>query len=186
MTPPRFHTLHTLADAKTTLQSPIAFPRIRTEVHAKTPGTLHMKVRLLASLAAMALAGMGAAVAQTQTIEDYVRGLITENVEPGERLIGRVEIRELEEGDETWLVFNLDEDKSYFVYGACDDDCSDIDLTAEDGDGHQVDSDEQDDDAPVLLISSGEAGDELHVRASMATCEADVCVLGVGLYETES
>lgn len=139
-----------------------------------------MKLKTFAGLAAMAL--LVATPAFAQTIEDYVRSLITDNVDPEEHLVGRIEIRELEEGDETWLVYTLDPDTTYFVYGACDDDCSDIDLTAEDAEGNLVDSDEEGDDAPVLLISAGEAGNKLHVRAAMAACEADVCVMGVGVY----
>ena len=145
-----------------------------------------MKTKVLAGLAAMALAVTAPAFPQTQTIEDYVRSLITENVDPDEHLVGRIETRELEEGDETWLVYNLDPEKFYFVYGACDDDCGDLDLVAEDAEGEMVDSDEESDDAPVLLILPGDTGDTLHIRATMGNCEVDVCVLAVGVYEQES
>ena len=123
--------------------------------------------------------------AQELTIEDYVRGLITDNAAPDETLIGGVQIRELEEGDDAEISYRLDPEKMYVVYGACDDDCTDFDLLAEDGDGEEVDSDEEDDDAPLLMILPGEAGDQLTIRAHMSTCDADVCVLGVGLYESD-
>lgn len=145
-----------------------------------------MKTRVLAGLAAMALATAAPAFPQTQTIEDYVRSLITDNVDPDEHLVGRIETRELEEGDETWLVYNLDPEKFYFVYGACDDDCADLDLVAEDANSEIIDSDEEGDDAPVLLILPGSAGNKLHIRATMSSCEEDVCVLAVGVYEQES
>lgn len=144
-----------------------------------------MKLKVLAGLATMALLAAAPAFPQPQTIEDYVRGLITENAEPDETLIGGVQIHELEEGDDAEISYQLDPEKMYVVYGACDDDCSDFDLVAEDGDGDWVDSDEEDDDAPVLMILPGEAGDQLTVRVHMSACDADVCVFGVGLYESD-
>lgn len=135
--------------------------------------------------AAILLASTGAAFAQGRTIEDYVRSLIADNVDPDERLVGRIETRDLEEDEEVTVYFNLDPAKFYFVYGACDDDCSDLNLSAEDGDGDWVDSDEEDDDAPMIVIVPGEAGSQLAITAHMVSCEADTCVTGIGLYEAD-
>lgn len=136
----------------------------------------------MACAAALTLSGV--AIAQEQTISGYVRMLITETADAGEMLVDDIQIEELEEDGSTEFYFDIDPDKTYFVYGACDDDCSDIDLEAHDADEAFVDSDTEDDDAPMLTILPGESGDELHVVVSLSACETDVCVVGVGLYET--
>lgn len=135
--------------------------------------------------AALALTGVGMATAQDhqQTINDYVREQIEEVGEEDGTLVDDIALRELAEGEEDTIAFDVDPDKSYWLYAACDDDCSDIDLEARDADGDWLDSDEEADDAPILYFGPGQIGDELRVTVNMAACDADVCVVGVGLYE---
>lgn len=142
-----------------------------------------MKLKVLAGLAAMALVAAAPAFPQTKRIEDYVRSLITDNVDPDEKLVGRIEISQLQESNQTSVTVHIDPSKMYIVYGACDDDCDDLDLVAEDSDGEEVDSDQQSDDAPMMLIYPGAAGDELTIWATMNSCSADACVLAVAVYE---
>ena len=135
---------------------------------------------------AVILAGSGAAIAQDQTTEQYVRGLIMSGVDADESLVGDIDVRELGEGEETRLTFDLDPSKSYVIYGVCDSDCPDIDLFADDSDGEQFDSDEQMDSAPMILIMPGEAGDTLTIRAAMNECDAAVCTMAVAVYAQPS
>lgn len=143
-----------------------------------------MKIGFLAASVA-ALVATGVAVAQDLTINEYVVQMVAERADPGETLVGDIVFDEIEEGESATYTFKLNPRKSYFVYGACDDDCSDIDLFGEDSDGDVVDLDDEDDDIPLLLVLPGESGRSLTVTLDMAACETDVCVYAIGLYEFE-
>lgn len=143
-----------------------------------------MKIGMLAACVA-ALATAGVAAAQDRTINEYVVSLVAERADPGETLVGDIIFDEIPEGESATYTFKINPRKSYFVYGACDDDCSDIDLFGEDSDGDVVDLDDEDDDIPLLLVLPGESGRSLTVTLDMAACDTDVCVYGIGLYEFE-
>jgi hypothetical protein len=143
-----------------------------------------MKIGILAASVA-ALVATGVAVAQDLTINEYVVQMVAERADPGETLIGDIVFDEIEEGESATYTFKLNPRKSYFVYAACDDDCSDIDLFGEDNDGDVVDLDDEDDDIPLLLVLPGESGRSLTVTLDMAACDTDVCVYAIGLYEFE-
>ena len=144
-----------------------------------------MRFRNMA-LGAAALGCCGAAIAQEQTINDYVISLIEDIAEEGtETLVEDIGLTELYAGDSDEFAFDLEPDKSYTVYGACDDDCADIDLVAYNSDGDIVASDEVEDDLPILNIAPGDSGDSIHIEIVMVECETDVCVAGVGLYERD-
>ncbi len=143
-----------------------------------------MKIGILAASVA-ALVATGVAVAQDLTINEYVVQMVAERADPGETLVGDIVFDEIEEGESATYTFKLNPRKSYFVYGACDDDCSDIDLFGEDSNGDVVDLDDEDDDIPLLLVLPGESGRSLTVTLDMTACETDVCVYAIGLYEFE-
>lgn len=132
------------------------------------------------------LALAGSALAQDQTPEQYVRGLVTAIADDDETLTGDIQVRELAEGDATLMTFALDPTKGYMVYGVCDTDCSDLDLFADDSDGEEFDRDERDDDSPMIFVLPGEAGDSLTIRSAMSGCYADTCVMAVAVYEQPS
>lgn len=138
---------------------------------------------LAAVSAAGVLACAGAAMAQERTINDHVREQVSAMADPAEKLVGEIRLAELSMVDEVEFVFEIDPDKEYAVYGACDDDCFDLDLTAYDNNGANLAEDLEEDEFPILFIEPHIAGDHLHVVAFMADCETEVCVLGVGLYE---
>ena len=143
-----------------------------------------MRISGLVAAGAAALALTGVAVAQ-QTINDYVRELVEMSPDDGETLIDDIRLTELDVYDSDEFIFDIDPEKTYYVYGACDDDCSDIDLEAHDEDEVWVDSDDESDDVPMLIIMPGESGEELHVVVSLEDCDVDTCVVGVGVYEVD-
>lgn len=143
-----------------------------------------MKIGILAA-AFIALATTGVANAQEQTINEYVVEMVEERADPGETLVGDIIFDEIPEGESATYTFNINPRKAYFVYGACDDDCYDIDLFGEDRDGELVDLDEEDDDIPLLMVLPGDTGRSLTVTLDMAGCDTDVCVYAIGLYEVE-
>lgn len=135
---------------------------------------------------AAALAVCGVAAAQNQTIDDYVRGLLLEMAtEDGETLPGEIETAEMETTDSFEVTFSIDPEKTYYVFGACDDDCTDVDISVTDSTGDFVDYDEEADDAPMLLILPDDAGDELIVTLHMIECETDTCIGGIGVFEAD-
>lgn len=103
-----------------------------------------MKIGMLA-----ALAGAGLASAQGTTINDHMRGL---KADEGNSLTAAAILDEVIEDESTAHTFRLDPAKSYFVYGACDGDCGDIDLLGEYEDGEWVDEDIEDDYKPILIV----------------------------------
>lgn len=131
---------------------------------------------------AILFAGMGAASAQQQSVNAYVRAMVEDFADPAEILVDDIQLEELKVGQSTEWVFEIDPDTTYYVYGACDDDCSDIDLYAHDADEAEVDADEEDDATPIMIILPGESGDELHVVAQLVDCATETCVVGVGVY----
>jgi hypothetical protein len=132
---------------------------------------------------AILLTGVGVASAEQKTINEYVRDMIEAIAGDDDILVDQIRRKEIDDASSAEFIFDIDPDKAYFVYSACDDDCSDIDLAAHDADEDEVDSDDADDDTPVLIISPGSSGDEVHVVVDMIDCDADSCVVGVGLYE---
>ena len=146
-----------------------------------------MKIKTPWLACAIALAAVTApfAVAQQGTINDYVRAMVDGFADVDETLVGDIQLEELEIDASTEFVFDIDPEKTYFVYSACDDDCFDIDLYGHDADEELVDADDEDDATPILVVMPGASGDELHVIVGLVDCETETCVVGVGLYEAD-
>ncbi len=137
----------------------------------------------IAAAAAIALAGVAIAQDPNDDIEAYVRSLIQDMAtEEGEDLSGEIETAELSVGETADFTFSIDPDAVLYVYGACDDDCTDVDLYAYDEDGEEFESDTLEDDAPMLLILPGDAGEEITLTVELLNCETESCVVGVGIF----
>jgi hypothetical protein len=67
----------------------------------------------------------------------------------------------------------------YFI-GACDENCSDLDLVVRDAAGNEVGSDYEPDDAPMVVIPAGSGG-RYTFEVQMATCSSN-CNWGVRSY----
>jgi hypothetical protein len=144
---------------------------------------MKMNKPVLACAVAVAAIAAPFALAQQETINDYVRSMVVGFADVDETLVSDIQLEELEIDASTEFVFDIDPEKTYFVYSACDDDCFDIDLYGQDADEELVDADDEDDATPVLMILPGQSGDELHVIVELVDCETETCVVGVGLYE---
>ncbi|HVX87745.1 MAG TPA: hypothetical protein VG940_02370 [Gemmatimonadales bacterium] len=75
--------------------------------------------------------------------------------------------------------------QDYAIWGVCDQDCSDIDLTLYDDDGNQIDQDIQTDDKPLVRVTPRRNG-RFRIRVSMANCSANPCRYGVGVWARNS
>lgn len=83
-----------------------------------------------------------------------------------------------EGASQTPMSLNVTAGTTYTVRGACDSDCSDLDVTIEDAAGKTLVSDTADDDRPTATFKAPSTG-QVRVTISMATCKATICYYGV-------
>jgi hypothetical protein len=148
-------------------------------------GEARAALRALAVKAAM-LAGLLAAplaIAGPPDIKAHIRQLVINRAHDGERLIDEVKLGAIEEDDDASFTFQINPNKIYWVYAACDDDCDDIDLEGSNQNGDTVDHAETSNDEPSLWIGPGQSGRKLTVKITMSRCEDDLCGFGIGLFE---
>ena len=68
----------------------------------------------------------------------------------------------------------------YVLFGACDNDCTDVDLKIYDTSGNMLMQDVEVDDTPVLTFTANGSG-KYRVQVVMATCNRNPCFYGVQL-----
>ena len=140
--------------------------------------------RILLSAAAIVAFAASPAAAQDRW-DQQVRDML---VEAGKRMEGngmtlthQIQTGSLNEGGTQAITFTLDIGREYAILGLCDEDCTDVDLTLFDAAGRQVSIDVKDDDYPVVSVAPGRTG-TYRVQVSMATCSAEPCRYGVGVF----
>ena len=139
-------------------------------------------MKLVASLtaaAALTLAG-GVAVAQDASgaaLVDFVFSELEKEfgISPASRQIGRLAAPGSMTG-----TFNVVPNANYIAIGACDENCTDLDLVIRDASGNEVGSDYEPDDAPMVVIPAGSGG-RYTFEVQMATCSSN-CNWGVRTY----
>jgi hypothetical protein len=138
-----------------------------------------MKAALLPILiAALALP----ALAQTAA-DEKMRKLVAEQADEGAKLIGEITLGKLKEDEEASFEFPIERGKTYWVYGACDSNCDDIDLEGANPRGDVLDADEEKDDTDPVLLISDKSTTRLKVTVTMKDCGKEPCAFGIGLYE---
>jgi hypothetical protein len=135
-----------------------------------------------ACVAATLLAGQ--AIGQEPNGRAYMRKSLEAPLSSNEVLMDRAQFAELAEGSTHVFVFRVSPGETYTAYGACDDACSDIDLYARNAAGALLDSDEEDDEEPLVKIVPGQAANELRLTISLTDCAADACLVGVALFQS--
>lgn len=80
------------------------------------------------------------------------------------------------EGAQIWTI-DLRGGENYRVYGACDSDCSDVDMELYGPDGALVDRDVGIDDTPYVQVTP-QRGGRYYVRMWLASCTAEPCYVG--------
>lgn len=75
---------------------------------------------------------------------------------------------------------NVVGDREYVLFGACDNDCSDLDLLIYDGAGDLVRRDVATDDRPVLIFTPKKSG-KYRIEVVMAACTDAPCRYGLQL-----
>jgi hypothetical protein len=77
--------------------------------------------------------------------------------------------------------FRFDQGSEYGITGACDEDCSDLDIVVEDANGNVMASDEADDDFPVVFFTP-RSGGNYTVNVKMYSCSQQPCYFGFGVF----
>ncbi|MBS0385091.1 MAG: hypothetical protein JSS00_07055 [Proteobacteria bacterium] len=78
-----------------------------------------------------------------------------------------------------WPVY-LTRGQTYRAYGACDDNCSDIDMEIYDADGNLADRDVAANDTPYVQITPTQTG-RAYVRVWLYACRSESCFVGLRL-----
>ena len=89
--------------------------------------------------------------------------------------------RSVNDGGSERVRLDLDVGTDYQIIGACDDDCTDMDLILYDGNGREVDSDLLEDSFPIVSVMVVRSG-AFSVEVSMANCTAEPCRYGIGVF----
>ena len=88
---------------------------------------------------------------------------------------------DLNEGDQANVTLSLRPGRQYFIVGVCDEDCSDLDLTASNSSGSTLDSDLEMDDVPLLTFAADVTG-RVTLNISMEGCGVEPCGYGYRVY----
>lgn len=110
----------------------------------------------------------------TQQLDGYLDAYV-EQYASGSRSAGiRDVVVPLQAGREHVWNINLEGGRNYGVFGACDNDCSDVDLVVEGPNGEQLGSDLLLDDYPIVGFTAPSSG-RYTVRIQLVTCEVEPC-----------
>jgi hypothetical protein len=81
----------------------------------------------------------------------------------------------LQAGNEyRWNLGTLRRGQTYRILGACDQDCTDVDLFVEDSRGQQIGQDIALDDHPFIELTPGR-DEQFTVRIRLVNCEVEPC-----------
>jgi hypothetical protein len=87
----------------------------------------------------------------------------------------------LYDGRNTVVDLRLYGSTTYLIVGACDIDCSDLDLELFDENWNAVDVDLRPSDTPMVTVTPARTA-VFHVRTTMAECGASPCAMGFGVF----
>jgi predicted Ser/Thr protein kinase len=87
----------------------------------------------------------------------------------------------LSESSRENISLTLPQDADIAIWGVCDNECSNLDLTLTSGTGEIVDNDKEPDDVPLVVVQTG-SSQSYTLRVSMATCTIEPCYYAVGVY----
>lgn len=85
-----------------------------------------------------------------------------------------------------YYLTELEPNTNYLIVGVCDGDCEDLDLQIDDPSGDTLDTDIEDDDAPVLEFKTDADSFYYKLLVDMVSCETDACFYGVGIFKTDA
>jgi hypothetical protein len=91
-------------------------------------------------------------------------------------------VGQLAEGNTDSWTFTFKANTDYIITGACDNDCTDLDLTVKDTSGKIVEKDTTTDDVPLLRFRGG-SNSRYTVEVKMYACSSGPCYFGFGVFQ---
>jgi hypothetical protein len=138
----------------------------------------------LAAVAGMLVSTTAAARPQDEWVAQVRRLLQTAGrtfESRGYSMTHRIYTGSLNQGATEMVTLDLEIGTQYQIMGACDTDCSDLDFVLYDGRGNQIDQDVELDDVPIVSVTPSRSG-AFRVKVTMATCSAEPCRYGIGVF----
>jgi hypothetical protein len=138
----------------------------------------------LAAVAGMLVSTTAAALPQDEWVAQVRRLLQTAGQtfeSRGYSMTHRIYTGSLDQGANEMVSLDLQIGTQYQIMGACDNDCSDLDFVLYDAGGNQVDQDVELDDVPIVSVTPSRSG-TYRVKVTMATCKAEPCRYGIGVF----
>lgn len=117
-------------------------------------------------------------VAQVRSLMQRIGRALEER---GYTMTHRLYTGSLNNGAQENVSVELEGGREYQLAGVCDNDCSDLDLVAFDGQGNEVNGDREMDDHPMVGLTTAQAG-TWRVQVIMASCSADPCRYGLAVF----
>jgi hypothetical protein len=140
---------------------------------------------VLTAVAGMFLSTTAAAPRQQDEWTQQVRRLLQnygrQAESRGYSMTHRIFTGSLDNGESEFVEVNLDIGTLYQIMGACDNDCTDLDLTLYDPAGREIDSDLEVDDYPVVSAEP-QRSSTFRVKVTMARCSAEPCRYGIAIF----
>lgn len=117
----------------------------------------------------------------TQQVKGYLDRLATNAGKQGfKRVVAGPVFGSLNDDAKSSHDMTVVADREYVLFGACDNDCTDLDLLIYDGSGSLVRRDVATDDRPVLVFTPSKSG-KYRIDVVMATCSDEPCRYGLQL-----
>jgi hypothetical protein len=143
-----------------------------------------MKRTVLVVAAAAGLLAAAASAQQDQwdqQVRRMLRDAATRFEREGYRMSHEIYTGSLNDDSRELVTVQLDAGRQYYLMGACDTDCDDMDLLLFDPAGAQVSSDLLTDDFPIVNTAVERAG-RYRVEVRMPSCSAQPCRYGLGVF----
>ena len=117
----------------------------------------------------------------TQQVKGYLDNLSTNAGKQGyKRLVAGPVYGSLADDAKASHEMTVVADREYVLFGACDNDCSDLDMLIYDNSGDLVRRDVETDDRPVLIFTPKKSG-KYRIEVVMAACTDAPCRYGLQL-----
>ena len=138
------------------------------------------RILIASAMASLMLASTSSADQYDEQVLRYLAGEVEPYVLNSWELVDSTVDTDL--ADNAFYTFwaGLEAGSEYIFVGACDNDCSDIDMVVFDTNNQHVVSDFTGDDSPNLRMTAKQSGNH-GVVISMANCKAEPCSIGLAI-----
>ncbi|HEX5724281.1 MAG TPA: hypothetical protein VFX98_02380 [Longimicrobiaceae bacterium] len=116
-----------------------------------------------------------------QQVRNQLRAAAQAYEREGYEMTHRIYTGQLDDGESERVALTLDVGREYQIIGACDNDCTDLDMVLFDGRGRELDSDLLEDDVPIVATGVSRSG-QFTVEVRMANCNVEPCRYGIGAF----